>query len=134
MRDRRKQRIADPLGFGRRTGCDHLARRDARSSAAAVCSASVSSRALASESRVLPPSAATPMTPIGPRAVNRGTKDHGTIGNVPVSAPAGSLCEKAQRAAVMAAGSSASSGGQAAVSADRRPGPATRPSAVPGSH
>ncbi len=51
-----------------------------------------------------------------PPEARSGRKNHGTIGNVAVAAPAGSSCVKAQRAADMAAVSSASSGGQAALS------------------
>ena len=86
-----------------------------RSSAAAVCSASVSSSARASESSGAQPlSCAMPTTPTRPRGVRSGRNSHGTIGSVAVSAPAGSSWVKAQRAAVMLAVSSASSGGQAA--------------------
>ena len=63
----------------------------------------------------MPSGLATPMTPSVLSPIRSGTKYHGTIGNVPVSAPAGSPWLKAQRAAVIGAASSASSGGQAAI-------------------
>ena len=64
---------------------------EARSSAAAVCSTSVSSKARASESSGGASfSLATPTTPSVFVPMRSGTKYHGIIGNVPVSAPAGS--------------------------------------------
>ena len=87
---------------------------EARSSAVAVCSASVSSMVRASGSRRDAGSPwPIPMTPRGPRVVFSGRKSQGTAGSVAVAAPAGSPCWCAQRAAVMAAVSSASNGGEA---------------------
>ena len=88
--------------------------RLARSSAAAVCSASASSSVLDSESSGVPPFCAMPITPTWARGVRSGRNSHGTIGRVDVPAPAASSCENAQRAAVMLAVSRSSSGGHAA--------------------